>query len=402
MFTGTTLVIKDSHFEACFSGTSGGAINHGLYGQSFGSTTIINSNFVENDSVLGGAVALLCDSTDMHVITDSTFSRNVAAFMPSTESGGMGADLYLNYGSAEVGGCIFSGSRAANMGGSLYSLSATLSISKCTFSHSDAKNGGAITLASGNNTIQSCSFSNINATKLGGAIFVPVTAPYYASKNEDDPTKLVVSDSSFEQCTSWAGGGMYVDVGVPLEVRTSNFTQCKADDAGGGIYASALAASAIKDTKFRACSAGFSGGAMAIVDGIVAVESCTFIDCSVSVVIETTTCLKVTMTDLFGDGWTGSRLYIMSLQDFVTIKRAGLDLTANLGLSGETDDDGFGTVTTNSTFTAHITTLVYGYTRTDTVCFDKDDGDDYVVVTTADACKAHLSFAFIHSLHFLN
>ena len=97
MFTGTTLVIKDSHFEACFSGTSGGAINHGLYGQSFGSTTIINSNFVENDSVLGGAVALLCDSTDMHVITDSTFSRNVAAFMPSTESGGMGADLYLNY-----------------------------------------------------------------------------------------------------------------------------------------------------------------------------------------------------------------------------------------------------------------------------------------------------------------
>lgn len=104
LFLGTSLVVQDSHFEACTSSTSGGAINHGCYGQKFGSTTILNSRFVENESVLGGAVALLCDSTDRHLISSSYFSRNVAAFMPSTESGGIGGDLYLNYGLVDVQG----------------------------------------------------------------------------------------------------------------------------------------------------------------------------------------------------------------------------------------------------------------------------------------------------------
>jgi len=338
------------------------------------------------------------------------------------------------------------------MGGSLYSLSSALHLSKSTFSESDAKNGGALTLASGNNTIQSCYFFNVNVTELGGAIFVPVTAPYYAYKNEDAPTSLLVSNSRFEQCMGAAGGGMYVDVGVPLEVRACNFTHCKADDSGGGIYASALAASAIQDTIFQGCSAGFSGGAVAIVDGIVSVDTCTFVDCSGSVVVETATCLQVTMTDLFGDGWTGSKLYVMSFQDFVTLKRAGLDLTTTLSWGDEsTDDFNFygahddpgnffgdtgdvysydysysfdatsttigtttvGTTTTatevatsssvsfdetlitddytfegNSTYEPHITTLLSGYTQTDNICFDKRDGDEYVVVTTADTCKS--------------
>ena len=438
MFTGNALVVYDSHFEACSCGTSGGAINHGLYGQDFGSTTLINTKFVENESVLGGAVALLCASTDMHLVSGSTFERNVASFMPSIESGGMGADLYLNYGLTNVEDCVFSGSRAANMGGSMYSLSTALSVSSSTFSASIAKNGGAVTLASGNNTIQSCAFLNTNSTELGGAVFVPVTAPYYAFKNEDDPTNLVVSDSRFVGCSSSIGGGMYVDVGVPLEVRTSNFTRCKAGDSGGGIYASALAASTIEDTIFQGCSAAFSGGAVAIVDGTVSVGTCTFVDCSVSAVVVTATCLKVTMTDLFGDGWTGSKLYVMSLQDFVTFKRAGLDLTTELNFGGgstddfnnadddDGDDDDDDTTATNnvattssssssfdeslvnddytfegnSTFTTHITTLSSGYSQTDTVCFEKDDGDDYIVVTTADACKSPCLLVFLLSSGF--
>jgi hypothetical protein len=386
---GRSLLIQDSQIEACFSSISGGAINHGLYGQANGSTAILNTNFVENESVLGGAVALLCASEETHLLTGSTFSRNKAVFMPSTESGGLGADLYLNYGLAKVQGCAFSGSRAANMGGSLYSLSTALSVSKSTFTDSDAKNGGALTLASGNNTIQSCTFTNVNATKLGGAIFVLVTAPYYAFKNEDDPTELIVSDSLFEQCASAAGGAMYVDVGVPLEVRSSNFTLCKAEDSGGGIYASALAASTIKDTTFHSCSAGFSGGAVAVVDGTVSVDTCSFVDCSVSVEEETATCLKVTMTDLFGDGWAGSKLYVLSLQDFITLKRAGLDLTTTLDLNVASTDDYTDDYTfdSNSTFQTHITTLFYGNTQIDTVCFDKGDGDEYIVVSTADECK---------------
>jgi len=425
-------VVQSSYFVACSAGTSGGAINHGLYGQDFGSTTIIDSMFADNEALLGGAVALLCESIDVHLLLGSTFSRNVATFMPATESGGVGADLYLNYGMTEVHDCTFSEGRAANMAGSLYSLSTVLSISESTFSRSDAKNGGALTLASGNNTIQSCSFSNTNATELGGAIFVPVTAPYYAYKNEDDPTELVVSDSRFEHCTSANGGGMYVDVGVPLEVRSSNFTQCKADDSGGGIYASALAPSNIQDTSFVGCSAGFSGGAVAIVDGSVSVNKCTFVDCSISVVVETATCLKITMTDLFGDGWFGSKLYVMSLQDFVTLKRAGLDLTTALAVdegTSSTDDGGYyggygsyggddtGATDTNSdfdtslvtddytfdgnsTFTTYVTTLTFGelgtgYEQIDTVCFDKSDGEDYVVVTTADESKATFVLCFI-------
>lgn len=298
----SSLKVQDSHFESCTSGTSGGAINLGLFGQSYGSATIANAVFEENESVLGGAVALLCASTDWHLITESSFMRNEAAFMPASESGGMGADLYFNYGLAKVEDCTFSGSRAANMGGSLYSLSDELNVSTSTFTESDAKNGGAVALISGKSTIQACSFSNINATELGGAVFVPVTAPSYAYKNEDSPSSLVVADSRFVRCTSASGGGMYVGAGVPLRVRTSNFTRCKADDSGGGIFAAALAASTIEETNFNGCSAGFSGGAVAVVDGTVSVDSCTFVECSVSVTIVTETCLKVSMTDLFGDG----------------------------------------------------------------------------------------------------
>lgn len=173
-----------------------------------------------------------------------------------------------------------------------------------------------------------------------------------------------------------------------------------------------------------------------------------------SVVVETATCLQVTKTDLFGDGWTGSKLYVMSFQDFVTLKRAGLDLTTTLSWGDESTDDfkfygandnpgnfygntgdvysydyscsfdttsttigttTIGTTTTatevatsssvsfdetlitddfifdgNSTYVPHITTLLSGYTQTDNICFDKHDGDEYVVVTTADTCKSRV------------
>ena len=382
MFQGNALLVYDSYFESCTSSTSGGAINHGMYGQAYGSTTLVNTKFIENESVLGGAVALLCASTDEHFVSGSFFERNVAAFMPSIDSGGMGEDIYLNYGLAKVTDSSFSGSRAANMGGAIYSLSSTFSVTRSTFSGSHGKKGGALALASGNNIIKACEFFGVNATDLGGAIFVPVTAPAYAYKNEDMPTELIISDSHFTQCTSTLGGGMYVDVGVPLEMRSSNFTLCRASDSGGGIYAASLAASTIQGANFNKCSAGFSGGAVAIVDGTVSVDSCTFLDCSVSVVVETSTCVEITMTDLYGDGWQGSKLYVMSLQEFVALKEAGLDLTKELtGLS--TDDNG-----DSSTFTTRETSLVSGPTFTTSVCFSKNTGEDFVVVTTADDCKS--------------
>jgi hypothetical protein len=105
----------------------------------------------------------------------------------------------------------------------------------------------------------------------------------------------------------------------------------------------------------------------------------------------------------------------MSLQDFVSIKRVGLDLTEHLDLG--TEDDNYGTddasnvpfdaslVTDDlmfdgsSTFSTHITTLTgYNSLQEDTVCFDKSDGEDYIVVTTADLCKddAHCFFSFFY------
>lgn len=197
----------------------------------------------------------------------------------------------------------------------------------------------------------------------------------------------------------YTGGGMYVEEGVPLEVRASNFTACAAEESGGGIYAAALAASRIKASTFRDCTAGFAGGGIAITDGTVSVDDCTFVDCSVSVEVVTTTCLTLDMTDLFGDGWQGSYIYVMALQDYIDIKRAGLDLTTHLDVGGEddgyTDDDDDAlwdnstitddlTFSDDSSFTTITTTMSDGSSQTDSLCFDKSDGEDYVVVSTAD------------------
>ena len=124
--------------------------------------------------------------------------------------------------------------------------------------------------------------------------------------------------------------------------------------------------------------------------------------------------LTITLRVRILNRWQGAYLYVMSLQDFVSIKRAGLDLTEDLDLGRHDKNNTYGTDDANnvpfdaslvtddltfvgsSTFSTHITTLAgYNSLQEDTVCFDKTDGEDYIVATTADACKEAHCWCFL-------
>lgn len=117
----------------------------------------------------GGMYLSQCDAT----IVNCTFEANSAS---------RGGGLFNDGGAPQISHCVFTGNRAVSSalasGGGFYSSNGTPTLSNCLFVqnqsgiNSPAGFGGAMTVFSGQTTLQNCTLADNSATDSGGGIFV--------------------------------------------------------------------------------------------------------------------------------------------------------------------------------------------------------------------------------------
>lgn len=303
-----SLIISDSRFvKNSATGTvtdidndkqPGG--NGGAIANTFDTTEIINTEFIENYAKSRGGAIYNAKFYDLVAgaisenyggtikVADTKFTGNTAA---------VGGAIY-NDGTMTIDGTQFVGNTVDNnensFGGAIYNAG-TMNISGTSFSENRAETagyGGAIFNASGLLTIDNAVFSNNSASWDGGAISsmssfinskklpadwnqgeysVENVRKYWESKNGfDAANKIVITNSTFENNTvdTYSGGalGIYSDA----DIKNSNFVgnnagghnPADAVDGGGAIYAGGWARIDIANAKFSENSSNY-GGAIA-------------------------------------------------------------------------------------------------------------------------------------------
>lgn len=168
------------------AGTGGG-----IYVQSPGTVTIINSNFNGNKALHGGGVYWDGeDSGQLSIIDDTSFSEN--------EINGVGGGLYAEFGNINIGQTSFLRNSSGSGGGMYLVNDITGKIEDVTFHRNEAvgRGGGLFNSTRSNPQINDVIFSKNTASTGAGM------------QNEYD-SQLILTDVTFiENIASTNGGGM--------------------------------------------------------------------------------------------------------------------------------------------------------------------------------------------------
>ena len=370
--------VDSCYFSSNTALKKGGAITF----RGHGTAIVKNSFFVNNFSPLGGALAT--EDLDELIMQDTIFDGNRGTIYNSgnneVELGGNGGTLALVGGSTTIIRCTFTNSVSARIGGVIFAEPDLLIIKSSTFDSASAISGGMLALFCGTTVIEQTSFKSGVASSYGGGIYLPASPPSFA---RDDPSIISISQTSFEGCESVLGGAGYIEANVATLIDQSDFVSCNASEAGGALYF-ADAAVSIKSSTFQACTTKETGGAIASVGGMMNMTNSSFISCEVSVKEVTSICLKLEMTDIFGDGWNGAQMYVVTKEYSSFLGARGLDLTQSLF----EDDYEDGYINKTSTTVVRIEknyTNVYleeGFADVTTLCFDASVGSEYALLVT--------------------
>ena len=192
LYTYGTLTVIDSNFTGNRA-PNGGAIA-GMNYMSRASVSLKNCEF-RNNTASGSGGAVLFPGAQF-VVEDSRFYDNVA--------GGSGGALSISAAVSNITNCEFRSNRAHNAqnnskGGALNFASTDGSLVGCVFEDCSSDNGGSVYWANDDGVMSGCSFVNSHADNNGGAV-------YWAGDNG------LVEKSSFEKCSADNyGGGIYFE-----------------------------------------------------------------------------------------------------------------------------------------------------------------------------------------------
>ena len=282
-YLGTKTVIDSCTFEDCYAiGGSGGTIEsdslrtyitncsfNGSYSNkdkaNGGAINILhNSLYVDNGNYtpLKGSVFQIVNCSFKNCQTQKTGTRGGAIQASNTETiqiwGCSFEDVYSEYGGAvrsgavggtmEILGCTFKNCTGKKEGGAVYSPSQTLTIGD-TYT---------VTAADGTKTTvtKPSSFTNCTSPKGGGV---------YQNRNAAN-SSVEVTNTSFTNCTTTNdhGGALHIlaqNLTVTgTKAAPSTFTNCSASKAGGGIYHAATS-DTLNNVSFEGCTSGTNGGA---------------------------------------------------------------------------------------------------------------------------------------------
>lgn len=172
----------------------------------------------------------------------------------------------------------------------------TLENSEILNCHSDLY-GGGISASDSQVTIRKCSFKNLSS-RHGGAVIA-------SSRDDNDPGKLIIQDSTFEQTNAKAEGGIIKAHGVPVlinqctfnnstcrkgnisvtkskdfHLQSSRFQNLQAEAYGGAVHVY-ISRSIIDNSTFIHCQAVQLGGAIFVDERCISeITGCDFIQCS--------------------------------------------------------------------------------------------------------------------------
>ena len=130
------------------------------------------------------------------------------------------------YSNATMKGCNFTSNQALNSGGAIHVDRSHGNITTSEFYDNQAfRNGGSILVQLGQSVVESCTFNEESAiTGKGGSI------------SGEHAGNVIVTNSSFSQCTASYGGSISILAESTLIVQNSNLSGSFANYSGGGIY----------------------------------------------------------------------------------------------------------------------------------------------------------------------
>ena len=156
-----------------------------------------------------------------------------------------GGAIAANYTNIVITNCVFSNSLSNRSGGAIYSLKSNLTVSKSSFTKSNAKYGGAIYTEEGNIYLTDSTFTTSQAYSFGGAIASILTNSTIGNCNFLNYWSLTDS-----------GGAVYAKNGR-IDVSKSSFTNGIAD-FGGAICALSIY-STVEGSNFQNNTANCGG-----------------------------------------------------------------------------------------------------------------------------------------------
>jgi CSLREA domain-containing protein len=249
------ITITGSTFEGNTSSDSGGAIHNG----SVGSINILNVNFIENASVLGGAIynlgKLMIVNSDLSgnsgwyagglyndrgevTIMESDLSKNLADH---------GAGIYNIKGALTITESTF----AENIGDGIFNESGTVEVARANFSNN---RGNGIHNHSGTSILESAVLRMTDSTfskNLESGIYNDYAknnisrTTFYGNANSGihniNGSVVTVSKSTFESNSAFEGGAIHNASTSILNLQNNTFVMNFATARGGALYNSAEA-----------------------------------------------------------------------------------------------------------------------------------------------------------------
>ena len=237
------------------------ALGGGIYNNStFGGVVLMNSTVSGNTARMGGGLSSSGNSVD---VRNTLFQNNVA-------QNGSGGGMFIESGNVTVSDSTFRSNQALNgSGGGVYILRIG-SITRTTFDHNSAPNGGGLVVTAANMTGRELTFTGNSATGgSGGALYINNSTT--AGQNYL-LTDSIVSDNTATQF----GGGIYNR--TALVVTNSAISNNTATSGGGALMQ--FAAQGPLSATFAGClingnRSGASGGAIQTQAGAVSLINST-------------------------------------------------------------------------------------------------------------------------------
>ncbi|KAK2946579.1 hypothetical protein BLNAU_18492 [Blattamonas nauphoetae] len=306
---GDSLILHNCTFDTCSAGSRAGAVD--VY-QVF-TMTLYEVVCRTCSSPRGGGIVLL--HNDTATVTSCLFDGCFVA-----EGGASAGGFYAEgISSLTLTDCPFTECSSVTAGGGIHIISSnTLSLERCTISHSFTSNGegGGLhvnTLSSGisinNCTIDSCNttggngggfiINNALTATISNFIVKKCTAVHLDNKFYHGGggrilyvlNDVTITDSSFTECSiDYYGGGLALSRNDGLtKISNCVFDTCEATAEAGGLYAAMCVAVELKNTTFKHCSTltKFGGGIRAWTNMTDAplkftMNNCTLDDCTTS------------------------------------------------------------------------------------------------------------------------
>lgn len=223
LFTNVTAAVTDSVFMMNASASNGGVMM--LHG---GTAVTVRGSFFQNNVSAAAGVAYIGPSVDGITFHDSEFDCNL-----SRSEGGA---IYNTSGDMRIRKSVFSGNTAAGQGGGVYSITGAVYVEDSHFTGNCARDGAAISLASGQLSIRGTTFSGNTATSRGGVMCAS--------------GQLSVTDSVFSGNAGAYGAAICLSTIYKTDVNEfTGATFCGNTGAGGVLYIETPQGS----LTFRAC-----------------------------------------------------------------------------------------------------------------------------------------------------